>query len=206
MPPRSADHGRRRAAAWTAVCALLLAAQAQAHTGQPGGASGFLAGFLHPITGPDHLLAMLAVGMWGAQLGMPALWILPVAFPLVMAVGGALGIVGLPLPATETAIVCSVVLLGGAIALDRRPPLPLAAALVAFFAVFHGYAHGRELPAYASALGFSAGFVLATGCIHLLGIGIGFVTHLPRGEHVLRAGGTAIALAGAVLAWRLAAG
>jgi urease accessory protein len=147
---------------------------------------------------------MLAVGMWGAQLGMPALWVLPVAFPLVMAVGGVLGIVGAPLPASEPAIVLSVLLLGAAIASGRKPPLPLAAALVAFFAIFHGYAHGRELPEAASAVGFSAGFVLATGCIHLTGIGVGFVTKLPHGENVLRAGGAAIAMAGVLLAWRLA--
>jgi urease accessory protein len=146
---------------------------------------------------------MLAVGMWGAQLGMPALWVLPVAFPMVMAVGGALGILGVPLPAAEPAIVLSVLLLGAAIAFGRKPPLVLAAALVAFFAIFHGYAHGRELPDAASAIGFSAGFVLATGCIHLTGIGVGFVTKVPHGEALLRAGGAAIALAGVFLAWRL---
>jgi len=183
----------------------MLATSALAHTGSPETTSGFVAGFLHPITGVDHLLAMLAVGMWGAQLGMPALWLLPVAFPLVMAVGGALGIAGLPLPATEPAIVTSVLLLGGAIATGQRPPWPLAAALVAVFAVFHGYAHGRELPAHASALGFSAGFVLGTGTIHLVGIAIGCVTLLPHGERLLRAGGAAIAAAGVALVWRLAA-
>lgn len=196
--------GRR--AALTTAALLLAASDSLAHTGQTGDASGFVAGLLHPITGIDHLLAMLAVGMWGAQLGMPALWILPVAFPLVMAFGGALGILGVPLPHAETAIVCSVVLLGAAIAWGRRPPLVLAAAAVAFFAIFHGHAHGSELPAQASALAYSAGFVLATGSIHLTGIGIGFVTRLPRGEDLLRLGGACITLAGFVLAWRLAGG
>lgn len=182
------------------------AATALAHTGDAAAPSGFASGFLHPLTGIDHLLAMLAVGMWGAQLGMPALWVLPVAFPLVMALGGAVGIAGVPLPAAEPAIVASVVLLGGAIAIGRPPPLALAAALVAFFAIFHGYAHGRELPAEASALGYSAGFVLATGGIHLLGIAIGFVTRLPGGERLLRGGGAAIAAVGLALAWRLASG
>ncbi|HVP31035.1 MAG TPA: HupE/UreJ family protein [Myxococcota bacterium] len=195
---------RRVAPVLLTILAVLLARSAFAHTGQGDVGSGFVAGFLHPITGLDHLLAMLAVGMWGAQLGMPALWVLPVAFPLVMAVGGVLGIVGAPLPASEPAIVLSVLLLGAAIASGRKPPLPLAAALVAFFAIFHGYAHGRELPEAASAVGFSAGFVLATGCIHLTGIGVGFVTKLPHGENVLRAGGAAIAMAGVLLAWRLA--
>ena len=191
---------------FVAVVLVLVAGDAAAHTGQPGGATGFVAGLLHPITGIDHLLAMLAVGMWGAQLGMPALWILPVAFPIVMAIGGALGILGVPLPHAETAIVLSVVLLGAAIAWGRRPPLALAAALVAFFAIFHGHAHGAELPQQASAVAYSAGFVLATGSIHLTGIGIGFVTRLPRGDGLLRVGGAAITLAGFVLAWRLAGG
>jgi urease accessory protein len=194
---------RRVAASLLAAPLLLLASAALAHTGQGDTTSGFVAGFLHPITGVDHLLAMLAVGMWGAQLGMPALWVLPVAFPMVMAVGGALGILGVPLPAAEPAIVLSVLLLGAVIAFGRKPPLVLAAALVAFFAIFHGYAHGRELPDAASAIGFSAGFVLATGCIHLTGIGVGFVTKVPHGEALLRAGGAAIALAGVFLAWRL---
>jgi urease accessory protein len=195
---------RRLAPSLLVAALLLLAIPALAHTGQGDTTSGFLAGFLHPITGIDHLLAMLAVGMWGAQLGMPALWVLPVAFPMVMAVGGALGILGVPLPASEPAIVLSVLLLGAVIAFGRKPPLVFAAALVAFFAIFHGYAHGRELPEAASAIGFSAGFVLATGCIHLTGIGIGFVTKLPRGELLLRAGGAAIAMAGVFLALHLA--
>lgn len=181
----------------------LIASPALAHTGQGDAARGFLAGLLHPITGLDHLLAMLAVGMWGAQLGMPAIWVLPVAFPLVMALGGVLGIVGIPLPAVEPAIVLSVVLLGAVVAIGRKPPILVAATLVAFFAIFHGYAHGRELPEAASALAFSAGFVLATGSIHLTGIGIGFVTKLPHGDSLLRAGGAAIAMAGVLFAWRL---
>jgi urease accessory protein len=195
-----------RHVALAAVLALLATAlPAQAHTESSAG-GGFLTGFLHPLTGIDHLLAMLAVGMWGAQLGMPAIWVLPVAFPLVMAIGGVLGVAGVALPGAETAIVLSVILLGAAIASGRRPPLPFAAALVALFAIFHGYAHGRELPAQTSAIDFSAGFVLATGCIHLTGIGIGTVTKLPHGMQMLRAGGGAIALVGCLLAWRLAGG
>lgn len=195
----------RRAAHLAALALFFVAFAAQAHMEQSSG-GGFSTGVLHPLTGIDHLLAMLAVGMWGAQLGMPAIWVLPVAFPLVMAIGGVLGIAGVPLPGAEIAIVLSVVLLGAAIASGRRPPLPFAAALVAFFAIFHGYAHGRELPAQANAVDFSAGYVLATGCIHLTGIGIGTVTKLPHGARLLRAGGGAISLAGFVLAWRLAGG
>ncbi len=207
--PRCAEkwmtRNRRHIVLVPALALVALALPAQAHTESAAG-DGFLTGFLHPLTGIDHLLAMLAVGMWGAQLGMPAIWVLPVAFPLVMAIGGVLGIAGIALPGAETAIVLSVILLGAAIALGRRPPLYFAAALVAFFAIFHGYAHGRELPAQTSAVDFSAGFVLATGCIHLAGIGIGTVTSLPNGVQILRAGGAAISLAGCVLAWRLAAG
>jgi len=186
-----------------AAGALLLPAAASAHTGAGLGA-GFGAGFVHPLAGLDHLLAMLAVGMWGARLGSPALWALPVAFPLVMAVGGVLGIAGLGLPSVELAIALSVVVLGGAIALDRRPPLAVAGVLVGAFAIFHGHAHGTELPGQAGALAYSAGFVLATGLVHAAGIGIGLVTHLPRGTAVLRAGGAAIAAVGLVLVSGLA--
>ena len=141
--------------------------------------------------------------MWGAQLGNPAIWMLPVAFPLVMAFGGAAGILGVPLPAVEIGVACSVVVLGSMIALDRRPPLWGAALIVSFFAVFHGYAHGAELPGRTGALAYSAGFVVATGMIHLTGIGIGFVERVPRGTAMLRIAGSAIALSGLLLAGRL---
>jgi urease accessory protein len=185
---------------------LLFPAVAWAHTQGVSSGAGFAAGFLHPLTGLDHTLAMLAVGLWGAQLGPPALWALPVGFPLVMALGGVAGIAGLPLPSVEAGIALSVIVLGAMIALDRRPSLAIAWPLVAFFAVFHGYAHGRELPQHAGALAYSAGFVAATGLIHLTGIGIGTVVHLRRGLPMLRAGGGAISLAGFYLAWRLIAG
>jgi len=146
---------------------------------------------------------MLAVGMWGAQLGPPAIWALPIAFPLVMSIGGVAGILGLPMPAIEPGIALSVIVLGGCIALDRRPPLWVAALLVSVFAVFHGYAHGTELPKHAGAVAYSAGFVLATGSIHLAGIGVGTITRVPNGLRLLRAGGALIALAGIGLAWRL---
>jgi urease accessory protein len=168
--------------------------------------SGFVTGFLHPIGGVDHVLAMLAVGMWGAQLGAPAIWVLPIAFPLVMSLGGVAGILGLPLPAVEAGIALSVIVLGAAIALDRRPPLPLAGGLVAVFAIFHGYAHGLELPSQTGAVAYSAGFVVATGTLHLTGIAIGLVTHLRHGLGWLRLGGTAISIAGLVLAWRVVGG
>jgi urease accessory protein len=190
----------RRAVLAAAFGLLVLPAPAWAHTG---GLGGFGAGFLHPLGGLDHVLAMLAVGMWGAQLGAPALWVLPIAFPMVMALGGVAGIAGVPLPGVELGITLSVVVLGAMIAFDRRPPLWVAGALVGCFAVFHGWAHGVELPGQASAVPYSAGFVTATGIIHLAGIAVGLVVGLPYGARLLRLGGSAISAAGLVLAWSL---
>src|SRR5204862_6795285 len=107
---------------------------------------GFFSGALHPISGADHVLAMVAVGLWGAQLGAPAVWLLPVAFPMVMAFGGMLGLVGVKLPGIEIGIACSAIALGVAVFLELRPSLCAAAVLIGFFAIFHGHAHGTELP------------------------------------------------------------
>src|SRR5437016_5018878 len=158
-----------------------------AHTGE--GGDGLLAGLYHPIFGPDHVIAMVAVGLWGAFLGAPAIWLLPIVFPLVMAFGGVLGIIGMPLPAVETGIAASAVILGLMVALAARPPLWAAATLVGGFAIFHGYAHGKELPDDANAVAFSAGFVIATGLLHLTGISFGLTPRWPAGKlAVLRAG------------------
>ncbi len=194
----------RRTSLVVASALLLTPGVALAHT-EGGSGGGFLTGFLHPLGGLDHVLAMLAVGMWGALLGAPAIWVLPVAFPLVMALGGLAGIFSVPVPPVEIGIVLSVIVLGAMIAFERRPPLWVAGALVACFAVFHGYAHGAELPGQVGAVAFCAGFVVATGLIHLAGIGIGFVTKLPHGLAALRAGGAAIAFAGLILGWGLLA-
>ncbi len=105
---------------------------------------GFLTGFRHPISGLDHVLAMVAVGLWGAQLGSPAIWVLPVAFPLVMAFGGMLGLLGVPILGIEYGIAASAILLGAAVMFEVRPPLAVAATLVGIFAIFHGYAHGTR--------------------------------------------------------------
>lgn len=200
---RVAGETFRRSAPWAvAAVPLLWSRIALAHTGAEAG-SGFATGFLHPLGGLDHVLAMLAVGMWGAQLGAPAIWALPIAFPLVMSFGGVAGILQAPMPAVEPGIALSVIVLGACIALDRRPPLWAAALLVSVFAIFHGYAHGTELPSQAGAVAYSAGFVLATGAIHLAGIAIGLVTQWPHGMRLLRAGGALISLAGLGLAWRL---
>jgi urease accessory protein len=180
----------------TAFALLLLAAgAAQAHEGE-GLAGGFATGFMHPLLGPDHLVAMVAVGLWGAFLGAPALWLLPVVFPLVMAAGGVLGVLGVPLPAVEVGIALSAVALGAAVALALRPPLIVAALLVGVFAIFHGHAHGTELPQAANAVAYSLGFVIATGLLHLAGIAFGMLTHKPVGRTAVRALGGGIALLG----------
>lgn len=178
-----------------AVLLALGAAPALAHEGA-GAVGGFLSGFTHPIFGWDHVVAMVAVGLWGAFLGMPAIWLLPVVFPLVMALGAALGILGVPLPAVETGIAASAVVLGLVVAFQVRPPLWLAAVVVGVFAVFHGHAHGTELPQAANPLTYAIGFVLATGLLHLLGIAFGLLVRWPAGKLAVRAGGAAIALVG----------
>jgi len=172
-----------------------LGSPAFAHTGEIAG--GFLAGLAHPVFGLDHVVAMVAVGLWGALLGPPAIWRLPILFPLVMAFGGVLGIIGVPWPAVEAGIATSAIMLGLMVALAARPPLWIAAALVGAFAIFHGYAHGRELPDGANAVAFSAGFVIATGLLHLTGIAFGLLSRWPAGRVAVRGAGGAIALVGA---------
>ena len=192
----------RPAGQWVLVALLfLLVARLEAHV-QSGQAAGFLTGLKHPISGLDHVLAMIAVGLWGAQLGAPAIWLLPVTFPMVMAFGGFLGLVGVPVPATEVGIALSAILLGAAVATEIRPPLAATAALVAFFAIFHGYAHGTELPKGQNGFTYSIGFVIATGCLHGVGIAIGLIHKWPAGKTALRATGAIVALAGVAFLWR----
>src|SRR5258708_1845089 len=178
-----------------AATLVVLNAQAWAHT-TPGQAQGFVTGFLHPLSGLDHVLAMVAVGIWGAQLKRPAIWVLPVAFPLVMSFGGLLGIRGVPLPGVEIGVAASALVLGIVIALELRPPLWVAAAIVSVFAIFHGHAHGTELPKAAAPLTYALGFVLATGFLHLSGIVIGLVDLWPVGTKLLRTAGRLIAAIG----------
>lgn len=186
-----------------AAITICLAASLEpsfAHTTGSGRITGgFASGFTHPILGFDHMLAMLAVGMWGAQLGGRAVWVLPVAFPMVMAFGGALGILGVPLPGVEFGIAGSVFVLGAAVALAARPPVWVGAVIVGALALFHGHAHGTELPGSADPIVFSIGFVIATGMIHGAGIGIGMISRLPRGMAALRTAGAAICAAGVYL-------
>jgi urease accessory protein len=180
---------------------VLLAVPAFGHP-QKGEAVGFLTGFRHPISGLDHVLAMVAVGLWGAQLGTPAIWLLPVAFPMVMAVGGMLGLMGVPIPGIEYGIALSAIMLGAAVMFEYRPKLGIAAALVGFFAIFHGHAHGTELPPGQSAMLYSSGFVIATGCLHAVGIGIGTVHRWDWGKKALRAAGAMVAVGGVFFLWR----
>jgi urease accessory protein len=166
-------------------------------------AGGFIGGFSHPLFGPDHVAAMVAVGLWGAFLGPPAMFILPVVFPLVMAVGAVLGIAGVPLPGVEIGIAASAAVLGMMVALAVRPPLWVAALIVGAFAIFHGHAHGAELPPGADAMAFSAGFVIATGLLHLAGIAFGLLARWPIGLIAVRAAGGVMALAGLLFLGRL---
>lgn len=198
---RSAAARRGWAARLLSACTLAtVAVPALAHV-EAGQATGFLTGFAHPFSGLDHILAMVAVGLWGAQLGAPAIWILPVTFPLVMAFGGFLGLIGVDLPGVEIGIAVSAVLLGAAVMTERRISLYAAAALVAFFAIFHGHAHGTELPPGQSGLLYSLGFVVATGCLHAIGIAAGSVHRWPSGKIALRIAGGGVSLGGLYFLW-----
>lgn len=190
------------AAAASFVAALAWPETVVAHVTGADVAGGFSAGFAHPYGGADHIAAMVAVGLWGAFLGQPAIWILPVVFPLVMAFGGVLGAAGVPLPGVEIGIAASAVVLGLMVALAVRPPIWIAAVIVGAFAIFHGYAHGAELPAGVSRLTYSAGFVVATGLLHLAGIALSLLTRWPLGSWLVRGGGVAISALGIVFLWR----
>jgi urease accessory protein len=177
------------------LAALVSGTPALAHSGD-GYGGGFVAGFTHPILGWDHVAAMVAVGLWGAFLGAPAIWILPVVFPLVMALGAVAGILGIPLPGVETGIALSAVVLGLMIVFVVRPPIWVAAILVGAFAVFHGYAHGTELPGTVNAFAYAVGFVISTGLLHMIGIGFGLLVKWPAGRVAVRGAGGVISLAG----------
>lgn len=178
-----------------ALFLVLLPGTASAHT-EVGTIGGFLSGFKHPLTGLDHIVAMVAVGLWGAFLGGRAMWTLPVVFPMVMAVGGALGVLGMPLPGVETGIALSGIVLGLMVTFAARPPLWVASVIVGFFAIFHGHAHGIELPAAANAMTFAIGFVVSTGLLHLAGISLGLLVKWPWGRALVRTAGVAIAVIG----------
>jgi urease accessory protein len=180
-----------RGLAFASLC--LASATASAHTGDHG-AAGFASGLAHPLQGLDHLFAMIAIGLWAAQQGGRALWAVPAAFVGTMALGGVLALSGIALPQVETVIALSVLVLGLLIASRRRYVLPAGIAIAASFALFHGYAHGQEMPLAASPLAYAAGFMLATVFLH----GAGLVGSL-LGRRAVQLAGTAIAAAGLAL-------
>ena len=183
--------------------ALVLAPSlAFAHPGLPGHTHNLATGFLHPLGGLDHILAMVAVGLFAAQLGGRALWLVPASFVTMMAAAGHAGMSGVALPMTETGIALSVIVLGAAVALRASMPVAAAMALVGFFAIFHGYAHGLETPETASGLAYGAGFVAATALLHSLGIGLGLA--LGRldgafGRNLVRVAGSVAAVIGVAM-------
>jgi urease accessory protein len=184
-----------------AASLVLVPAIASAHPGHEG-APGFVHGFLHPLGGLDHILAMVAVGLFAARLGGRALWLVPASFVVTMAVAGVAGMTGFALPYVEAGIALSILVLGAAIALEMTMPVAAAMGLVAFFAVFHGHAHGAEMPETMSGLAYGGGFVVATAALHAAGIGLGlFIGHSGEtvSRRILQVAGSAAALAGAAL-------
>jgi urease accessory protein len=186
-----------------AAMAILVASStiATAHVGG-GDTGGFANGFWHPISGVDHVLAMVMVGLFAAQLGGRALYLVPAAFVSVMATGGAVGFAGMLVPFVELGIGLSIVVLGTAVALNFRTAIPVAIVLVGSFALFHGYAHGAEMPESVNGLAYGAGFVIATALLHACGLALGLVMASKaggRGETLVRAAGALIAVAGVSL-------
>jgi urease accessory protein len=180
-----------------ALCVVSRVVPVLAHV-EGGEVAGLGSGLLHPVSGLDHVVAMIAVGVWGAQLGAPALWLLPVTFPLVMAFGGMAGLIGVPLPGVEFGIALSAIVLGALVVFEAKSPIWLAVLIVGVFAIFHGHAHGTELPDGASGLLYSIGFVVSTGTLHGVGIILGLVHRWSAGRVVLRVAGAGVAATGAV--------
>lgn len=179
---------------------LLMPRVAEAHIVK-GEAIGFWSGFEHPLSGWDHIIAMVSVGLWGAQLGLPAIWLLPVTFPLIMAVGGFLGLIGVHIPGSEIGIAMSGVCLGAVVLTEYRAPLWAAACLVGIFGLFHGYAHGAELPKGQDPLLYSFGFILATGLLHATGILIGLIHRWQWGKLAVRTLGGGVLCGGLFFLW-----
>jgi urease accessory protein len=182
-----------------AILAIFLAPTAAiAHTGV-GDTSGFMHGFMHPLGGLDHQLAMILVGIFAYQLGGRALWLVPLTFVGVMALGGFLGVAGVRVPFIEAGIALSVIVLGAIVAFGARIPVAVAMGIVGLFAIFHGHAHGSEMPLDASGVAYGLGFMLATAILHAVGIGIGFLigmTSKSLGNNVYRVAGGLASLAG----------
>jgi urease accessory protein len=175
--------------------AVMLPFAAHAHV-SAGETVGFWHGLQHPIEGLDHILAMLAVGLWATQIGGRALWAVPLTFVSVMAIGGVLGIVGAPIPFVEQGIIASDLILGGLVLLATRLPLSISMVIVGLLAIFHGYAHGQEMPKEASGLLYATGFVLSTALLHLSGMGIALIIKNLLKEKMVRIAGGGILLGG----------
>lgn len=182
-----------------AILWLFLPSIAFAHTGV-GQTTGFMHGFSHPFGGADHLLAMVAAGLWGSQIGGKTIWIVPCTFVSVMMIGGFLGFSGVPLPYIEEGMVASVLMLGILIAGAFKLPLRYSTSIVGFFAIIHGHAHGAEMPGTVGGVPYTAGFALATAMLHLVGMGLGIPLQKTNLQMINRFAGGAIALSGIYLA------
>ncbi len=183
---------------WLPMLVLLAPTLAHAHTGV-GATHGFWHGAGHPVSGLDHICAMVAVGLWAAQTGGRALWAVPASFVGVMAFGGFLGVAGVPVPYVEQGIMTSVLILGVLIAAAVRLPLAASCAVVGLFALCHGHAHGAEMPVDSSGLAYGIGFMISTALLHLAGIGLGITVQKFAQAAVVRLAGGAIALCGVYL-------
>lgn len=203
MPASNKVRGRGRMKTWLAAIpaslVMVLAGAGAAFAHDQASSFGLVNGLTHPLTGMDHFLAMVAVGIWAAQLGGRAVWAVPATFVAVMTGGALMGFEGLPIPAVELGIAGSVVVLGALVGFGARLPVAAGMAIVSAFALFHGHAHGSELPAATSAIGYSLGFVLATSALHVAGIALGLATGRFAPVTALRFGGAAISLAGLAL-------
>jgi urease accessory protein len=190
----------------TIISASLIPAVAFAHPGLGNPGLGnhvdFTGGFAHPLSGLDHILAMVAVGMFAAHLGGRALVLVPATFVLAMAAAGALGMSGVGLPFVEIGVALSVIVLGAAIAFRLKTPVVVAMAIVGFFAIFHGHAHGTEMVGLGAGALYGVGFVLATALLHAVGVGIGLAIRglgTVQGKRLHQLSGSAMALAGVAI-------
>jgi urease accessory protein len=193
------DRGTTMRTGLITAALMLIPTAAFAHTGV-GEAHGFVSGFAHPLGGLDHILAMVTVGIFAWQLGGRALWLVPGSFVLAMAAGATLGMAGIPLPFVEFVVAASVIVLGAVVAFARGAPIAIAMGVVALFAIFHGHAHGSEMPLDAAGGAYAAGFMLATTLLHATGIALGCaIGRVADGRAGYQLGGSLVALSGLVI-------
>ncbi len=178
------------------LSAFLVPSLAQAHPGMSGHSHSFSNGFTHPLSGWDHLCALVAVGLWAAQLGGRRRWLLPMTFVSFMVLGGTLGLGGANIPGVEQGMAASLVVLGIFIATALRLPVMTSVVMVGLFALFHGYAHGAEMPAAASSLSYMAGFAIASASLHLTGLGAGLAAQRFDSTRLVRFAGGGMAMCG----------